>query len=456
MLLRFGVSNHRSIKEYQELILTASSLKDSETGLLHPFKGDDAPESSKSVKVLPVIAIYGANAAGKSTVLKALDYYVGLIRSSHARVASRVGVPYSPFLLDDDSKDAPSAYDADFVVGGVRYHYGYSIDGERVLSEWLYSYSSVGKRQSRKVLFHRDSCEDCEYYFGKSLKGENKIISKLTRDNVLFLSAAAQNSHPQLSPIYDYFNGGFSTRMEISGRPELIGPQVAMYFGEKHADRQARALEFLKRADVGIAGISFSKVPFDDREKALLEDLDRVFQKHLEVDTAEFDKNSKVEIELLHAGEEGKSYKIKLKDESSGTLAILQVLGPVFSRLIDGGVLIVDELNVSLHPLVSKELIRLFSSPKTNPGGAQLIFSTHDTSMLMTGLLRRDQIWFAEKDGCGATNIYSLGDINVRATDNFERGYIDGHFGAVPLFGVRGGDFSSFGVAHELDVEGGE
>lgn len=451
MLLRFGTHNHRSIREYQELILTASSLKDSEAGLLYPFTNSGAPETARQTKVVPVAAIYGANAAGKTTMLKALDYFVSAIRNSHTRVASKVGVPYSPFLLDEESRSSPSGYDADFVIGGVRYHYGFKVNGERVLAEWLYSFSSSGKRQVRSVLFHRDFESDPEFYFGKYLKGENKVISKLTRSNGLFLSAAAQNSHPQLSPVYEYFLRGFSTRMEISGSPELIGPQVSAYFGENNKERQAKALRFLRAADAGISGMRFSRVPFDEKSKEMLEDLEKFLIKYLDSDAVDVDKEEKTEVELIHCGDGGNGYGIKLRSESSGTLALLQILGPVFSRLVEGGVLVVDELNVSLHPLVSKELIRLFSSRETNPGGAQLVFSTHDTSMLMTGLLRRDQIWFAEKDKVGVTNIYSLSDINVRSGDNFERGYIEGRFGAIPLFGVYRDELATLGVAHELD-----
>ena len=122
--------------------------------------------------------------------------------------------------------------------------------------------------------------------------------------------------------------------------------------------------------------------------------------------------------------------------ESAGTIALLGLLGPLLKRLKEGGVLLIDELNSTLHPLISRELIRLFSRAETNPGKAQLLFSTHDTNLLSNKILRRDQIWFAEKDEQGATHIFSLAEIKVRSSENFESGYLHGRFGAIPFLGV--------------------
>lgn len=453
MLLRFGTSNHRSIREYQELVFTATSLKDSDSGLL--YAGQDTPVGSSSEKsrlrVVPVVAIYGSNAAGKSTVLKALTFFVDAIIYSHNRVASQEGTPYAPFLLDDESRGSPSKYDADFVLGDARYHYGFTLDGRRILSEWLYSFPLNGKRQTKSVLFHRDCSEDEEYYFGKSLKGDNKRISRFARENGLFLSAAAQSSHPQLSFIYEYFLKKVSKRFDQTDNLESVGKQLFAYFGSD-TERRSRAVSFLKAADVGISGVDFSQVPIEEKTRLMIQEFEQFLSKHLEDESLSIAKEDKrTKVKLLHAGIGGRDYAIKLKDESSGTLALLQILGPVFSRLNEGGLLIVDELNISLHPLVSRELIRLFSSPSTNPGGAQLIFSTHDTSMLVSGFLRRDQIWFAEKDKNGCTVIYSLSSMKIRGDDNFERGYIDGRFGAIPIFGLRDDDFLRLGSASGLE-----
>lgn len=450
MLLRFGTSNHRSIRDYQELFFTASSLKDQESGLLS-LTND--PNARAKHRALPVVALYGANAAGKSAVIDALDTYVTGIVWSHDRTASGRGTAYDPFLLDKSSRQNPSRYDGDFVLSGTRYHYGFTIDSEIIISEWLYSYPINASRETRTVLFHRDAANPEPFYFGKALKGDNKRISKLVRENSLFLSAAAQNAHPQLFPIYDFFYKKVSKRLETEQPSGMLGEQLYAYFANS-PERYEQVVRFLRASDVGIAKIDFSKVPLPEKKKKLLEDFEQFIVKHIkDADIKSLREDEETKVEILHIGEDLKEFPILLDDESSGTRALLQLLGPVFSKLSDGGVLIVDELNVALHPLVSRELIRLFSCPTTNPGKAQLIFSTHDTSILTAGLLRRDQIWFAEKDQFGATCIYPLSSIQVRATDNLEKGYINGRFGAIPFLGVNLSAKHKVFDAHELDRE---
>lgn len=434
MLLRFGTSNHRSIRDYQEIFFTASSLKDEDFALLPLPK-----ETNPSVKLqgLPVVALYGANASGKSALIDAMDTFVACILWSQSRTSSDKGTIYDPFKLDHSSREKPSQYDADFILGLTRYHYGFTMDKQVVVSEWLYSYSLLSERQVRSVLFHRDIYQAEPFYFGKHLKGDNKRIAKLARSNSLFLSAAAQNAHPTLQPIFDYFYKHVSRRMTTNyGGSPFLGEQLYNYFANEPV-RYKKVMDFLRAADVGITKIDFSKVPLTETQKKLLEDLDQLLSKHVKNSKPIASKSEETKVEILHVGEDGANYPIPLDEESSGTLALMQLLGPVFNRLNEGGVLIVDELNAALHPLVSRELIGLFSNPETNPGKAQLIFSTHDTSILTAGLMRRDQIWFAEKNQFGATSIYPLSGIKVRTTDNWERGYITGRFGAIPFLGAH-------------------
>lgn len=436
MLLRFGTSNHRSIREYQEINFTASSLKDSEEGLLSvDNESSDLNESSISsrLKVLPVIAIYGSNAAGKSTLLNALDFYVDSIIESHSRVAKRKGTPHHPFLLDQDSRNSESTYDSDFVINETRYHYGFKVDGERFTSEWLYAFNLNSKRQARTVLFHRDHNETDEFYFGGSLKGDNKRIVKSVRPNSLYISVAAQNSHPTITQIYDYFLNKVSTKLQREVNKIIISRQLNTFFSKSESNKE-KAFEFLRSADIGVGDLEFKQIEQDEDTVNLLKDVKQIFAKHFDGENLDAFGNDHLEARLMHSGEDHRLYPIDLMHESTGTLALLQLLGPVLSSLATGGILIVDELNISLHPVVAREIVRLFSTPDTNPGQAQLFFTTHDTGMLTDGMLRRDQIWFVEKSKAGATKLFPLSDIKVRATDNFEKGYIEGRFGATPLF----------------------
>lgn len=437
MLLRFGVENHRSIRSYQEISLVASKLKDDESGLIElemDGASDEASQSSRKsrLRVVPVLALYGANASGKSTVLNALEFFLNGIRRSHASGAPGERTAYAPFLLDEDSRNLPSRYDSDIALEGVRYHYGFTLDGKRILSEWLYSFPLTGARQTKTILFHRDFTQSTEFHFGKQLRGENKQIAKLVRENSLFLSAAAQNAHPQLVPIFEYFSAKFTRRLDQDQPTGMMVEELVAYFGSDKGRRDS-ALRFLKAADTGISGIDFSSVPRTEKTLVFIEDFEQLLSRHFKHDLGLAKQKEEAKVELLHSGLT-KSYPIRIDLESAGTISLLRLLGPALTRLQEGGVLLIDELNSTLHPLVSRELIRLFSDPETNPGRAQLLFTTHDTNILSGKLLRRDQIWFAEKDAEGGTYIFAMSDIKVRSSENLEVGYLEGRYGAAPDF----------------------
>lgn len=433
MLLRFGVENHRSIQGYQELSLITSKLKDLDSGVIPVGESEHEPIFASAVT-----AIYGANASGKSTMLHALHFAVKQIIYSHSRNSESKGIATHPFALDSESKNKPSRYDLDVVIDGTRYHYGFILDSERIIQEWLYSIPLNAARRIKSVLFARDENDEGEpFYFGKSLKGENKQISRLVRKNSLFISAAAQNSHPQLSKIFDFFSSKFTERLNHSISAVTLAHQLRKYLSENEESRN-KALNFLSQADIGVNGITFTITPIEDKTKQFAADFEQMMKKHVPaaLDAPVLPAES-VAAHLYHTGEGGEEYKISLNNESQGTISLLSLLGPIFDRLTNGGLLLLDELNSTLHPLVSRELIKMFASPESNPRGAQLIFTTHDTNLLNWGLLRRDQIWLAEKNDKGSSHFYSMAEIKVRASDNLEKGYLTGRFGAVPFIGVH-------------------
>jgi len=391
MLLRFGVSNYRSLCDYQEFSLVASKLKDRPTHLIAVEK--------LSREVLPVIGIYGANASGKSNILLAFSYMCQHILNSHTMGLATGGISRKPFQLDPSFQKQPSHFDCDVVVSKVRYHYGFVIDDDRVLEEWLYAYPS----KHRQIWFYRQH-DEAEIYFGKFLKGKNKTIAALTRDNCLFLSAAAQNNHEQLSQIYHYFRENYFFYFEINRMSETIS-----YL--ENEPLKAQIVEFIKWADVGIVD---AKIETGER----LENIQPLKP-----------------ISFGHRDVNGNNVFFELNDESLGTSRLLILLGPVFKALNQGKVIIIDELDTSMHPLLSLKLLKLFSSSKSNHSGAQIIFTTHDTNLLCRNVLRRDQIWFTEKDKKGATGLYPLTDIRTNDSDKIEEGYLQGRFGAIPVLG---------------------
>lgn len=415
MLMRFGVSNYRSILDYQELLLIASALKDPGPDLI-------AKDRIRE-RVLPSVLIYGANASGKSNVLSALNFIRSAVLNSHKSQSPNSKIPRNPFLLRPSSSQLPTKMDCDFVVDGIRYNFGFVASDEAFEEEWLFAFPEGNRRK----WYYRKRGERIS--FGKYFRGKNQSIADLTRPNVLYLSSAAQNAHEQATHIFNYF--------EQSWRP-VISPALDK---ERLAEELSngidqRIIDFLRLADTGIKSAKVS-------ELAPPEDVTNLLGRLKNVADAEFPElkfdpiTAKNKLSLAHYGGEEGSEEIFLNInlESRGTLRLLKLLHPVLHALDTGGLILVDEIDSSIHALLSRGILSLFSSSKTNRYGAQIIATTHDTTLLCADFLRRDQIWFTEKDRTGGTHLFPLTDIRTRNTDNFEKGYLQGRFGAVPFLG---------------------
>ena len=404
MLLRFGVSNHLSIRERQELSFVASSLKDRDEGLI-----DCAAVHGSLV---PAIVLYGANASGKSNVVAAMQAMLGMILKSHTAWKPDGGVRRHPFRLDPDSSRKPSSFDIDFVTDEVRYHYGFEASDTEFVSEWLY----VFPKSHRRTLFERVGNQ---FSFGRSLRGRNQIIASLTRPNSLFLSAAAQNGHEQLSRVYRYF-----ASMKGFEKIAVPGAMVSAQLAEQAVDD--RVIDFLKKVGAGIIGYQ--------RKETELSELEKLFggQKRTLSQMSSIG-GRRADIEFAHRGRDGEEVYFELDRESAGTRRLLIVLDLAFRALDQGVPLFIDELDASLHTHACEALLSLFCSRKNNPKGAQLVATTHDTNLMNSPVLRRDQLWFIQKDAEGATELFPLTDIRTRKGDNIEKGYLQGRYGAVPF-----------------------
>lgn len=413
MLLRFGVENHLSIRESQELSLAASSLKDPRDGLI-------SCEAVHSGAVVPAVVIYGANASGKTNLVNAVSTMKKMILWSHTKGEPGGGVPRREFLLDSSWSQKPSHFEIDFVLDGVRYHYGFEAIDEAFTSEWLYEIPKAHRRR----LFERD---EQTFTFGRHLKGQNNNIAGLTRSNSLFLSAAAQNGHKQLSRIYEYFRS-----ITFSGSISVAGIEASSRIKGEGPDE--RVIDFLKSINTGVTGYQTRETEISEESRTIRRELQAVLSK-FSPDTIRLepqDEDKIVTIELAHRGIGGEEMHLNLDLESAGTRRLLIVLGQAFKALDRGLPIFIDELDASLHTYASEAIIRLFCSPRMNRNGAQLIATTHDTNLMKSDVLRRDQLWFAEKNSEGATEIYPLTDIRTRKGNNVELGYLQGRYGAVP------------------------
>ena len=397
MLLRFGVSNHLSIRDFQELSFCASSLKDGDEGLI---PCPTAPKGS----VTRAAVVYGANASGKSNLVAAMRAMRKMVSFSQTREEPDSEVPRQPFRLDPACSAEPSRFELDFVIGGVRHHYGFEASDDAFKSEWLYTFP----KSHQRTLFER---EDGKFHFGRELKGRNAVIADLTRPNSLYLSAAAQSRHEQLSSVFEYFRA-------IRGVYAVAVPGATMSMWLAGEELDTRTIDFLGGIGTGIVDYRWDETGAPEEIKALRGDLAAAFRRPLK---------------LAHRGRDGEPVYLDLERESAGTRRLLVVLGRVFQALDEGVPIFIDELDASLHTQAAEAVLRLFCSPKTNPKGAQLVATTHDTNLMRSPVLRRDQLWFIEKDAGGATRLYPLTDIRTRKGDDIGRGYLQGRYGAVPF-----------------------
>ena len=416
MLLRFAVANHLSIRERQELSFAASSLRDRDDGLIDC-------KAVQSGSVLPAIVIYGANASGKSNIVNAIATMQKLVLWSHTRGEPGGGIPRHAFKLDKTSSQTPSRFEIDFVINDVRYHYGFETTDDVFASEWLYEFP----KSHRRRMFKRDNSG---FNFGRWLRGQNNNIAGLTRANSLFLSAAAQNGHEQLSKIYEYFRS-----IEFADTNPIPGVWASAQFAGDGPD--ARVIKFLELINTGVVGYQKRETEIPEEGREMHRELSAIFKRFLG-DSVKFDlgydEDKRVAIELAHRGRKGELVYLDLDSESAGTRRLLIELGLAYQALDKGTPLCIDEVDASLHTYASEAILKLFCQPEINRNGAQLIATTHDTNLMMkSSVLRRDQLWFTEKTPEGATELYPLTDIRTRKDDNIELGYLQGRFGALPI-----------------------
>lgn len=427
LLLRFAVENHRSIRERQELSFAASALKGRADGLL-------SCDAVKSHAVVPAAVIYGANASGKTNLVDAVGTMRNLVLWSHIKGTPRGGVSRHKFRLDPDCVERPSCFEVDFTLEGVRYHYGFEATDRAFTSEWLYE----SPRAHSRKLFER---QEQNFQFGRGLKGQNQSVARLTRSNSLFLSAAAQNGHELLTRVYEYFQNLVFTRTDSeppSGMPTQFEGRT-LVFEDVEKELDSRVFGFLDLLDTGVCGYRRLVTVGSQRLRQVPQDQafqDIIEQDHMHLSVPEGfitdDMRTSVELAFSHRGKDGEKVDFEFDDESSGTRRLLAILGKIFRAIDEGLPIFIDELDLSLHTAASEAVLRLFCSRKTNPNGAQLLATTHDTNLMRSDILRRDQLWFAEKSKDGSTTIYPLTDFRTRKEDNIELGYRQGRYGAVP------------------------
>lgn len=414
------------------------------------------PTPLLGVQALRCAALYGSNAAGKSNILQAMTRFSGIVDRSQRSWNPTGSIPsWEPFALDDFSQEGETLFEIDFSIDSKVYVYGFKFNQTSFTEEWLLDQSGA----RAKTLFRRKTTGTSVVinFSGKNLgsSGEDLKLLNLarlqTRPNSLFLSSAAQSNVQAISDIFKWIAERFNilkpveTDLRYFTAERFSSPEQKMYVNE-----------LMMAADVGIVDYEVSEVEMPESSKKFITALMAVMKElGPGVETVEESKLPlRHDIKMTHKGEGGKLYPLDFSEESSGTRAYFRMLGPILDELRRGGMLLLDELESSLHPLLAKLIVSMFNDPELNPRGAQLIFSTHSTELLDLTLLRRDQIWFVEKSDTGATALISLSSYKQRKGQDVASAYLNGRFGAVPLINA---DLARSGVMRAyLDVSTGD
>lgn len=399
-LIRYQFANYRCFRDEQELSLVASSgLKGHRERLLTP-PGLKQP-------LLRAAGIYGTNASGKTTAIDALFALSSAVRDSFARWDPEAIIPILPFLFDADTATQPTKMEVEFLCEGVRHIYGFVCTPNAFEEEWLYA----APKGVRKVMFERHGLE---VKGPRSTERALATIATITRPKSLFLSAAAQAQDPTLSPIAAWF----STRLFFVRYLDQNLQQAMLRQLRDDSRMKDFCLAMMQAADLGI-------LDFEIEEQEFLPGAVN------DTNPAESSARSRLVLFVVHRAAGGKTRKLPLFLESDGTRAFLNLLWPLF-LIQGGGTLCVDELDSSLHPLLAIEILRLIGGDESNPSGIQLLFNSHETALLDSGLLARDQVWFTEKAQDGASKLYPLSDFHARREHNLASNYLAGRYGAVP------------------------
>ena len=404
MLLNFTIENYRSFFEKKTVSLQSQKLSE---------EAKENVTQAFSYNILKTLAVYGANSSGKSNLISAMQAMKLCVLSS-VRLNPNDMLQYEPFLLLKDN-NKPTMFEVSFLKGNWCYRYGFSYTQTEIVDEWLFRRTT--NRSKEQALFIRNkegiAFEDKKFPEGIGLETK-------TNGNRLFLSLCAQLGGEISNQVISWFEIDFNV---ASGLNNQVYREFSKMQFHTRRNASTEAMRFFKTLQLGFNGISTHE------EKTIISNDMSAY--HIEIESVHnlYDKKGNACGQINFPFDE---------KESSGTRKLFDISGPIFDTLGKGSTLVIDELDAKMHPLISQQIIRLFNSTRSNPHNAQLIFTTHDTHLLSTKMLRRDQIWFTEKNDAEQTDLYCLTDIVLpdgtkpRNDANYEKNYIAGRYGAIP------------------------
>jgi hypothetical protein len=422
MLIQFSLENFLSYRNSSTLNMVAGSGKEFPENVFHHHPAGAA--RAKPTPLLKVAALYGVNAGGKTNLFKSLFFMKEMVLHSSKESQASEPIGVSPFLWHPEAPSQPSTVEAVFVQNNTRYRYGFSADAQRVHMEWLFA-----APKGREAKYFVREANDFEFgnFFSRTSGLEEK-----TRENALFLSVAAQFNHPVAMEVVEWF-----TNLQViwPDRHPFPGRSLEILGGNS----RVRLLDFMRLADDSITNLE-------------IEEIDVLFS-----DILPPPLKNRISVEFSHQGEKRDKIKAKklvsyhyayddngkslapvaldFEKESGGTRRLFELAGMILFALDQGAVLVVDELECSLHPKMTRFIIDAFHSKQTNPKNAQLIFATHDVGLFSRQFFRRDQLWLVKKNDYGSSELYSLADFRVRPDASYGKDYMQGRYGAIPMVG---------------------
>ncbi len=393
MLVQFSIKNFRSIRDEIVISLLASADSEHESDLI-------VVDQKKKKRLTAVAAIYGANASGKSNILLAMQTMQDMVTGKSAQLLKDKPLPFQPFSFDNETPLEPTEFGVIYYYNGIKYEYTYSYAREHIVSESLYHWPN-----GREALVF--SRELTEYKFAENIKEQQTLASR-TPGNKLYLVSSNEWNAPQTELAYRWFTEKLLP-YDTHDTPDTTIKAIKGNFNDNPV--RDRIVRELLHADLGIINVGVTEY-----------------------------KNSEKPIVLMtHRTKEAEGWRnfpMPLEQESLGTQRFFSRIGPWIDALDKGGILFVDEMDSSMHPLLTKRLVEMMQDSEINTNHAQLIFTTHDSFLLDLTLLRRDQIWFTEKDpDTLGTNLFSMWDFSVRKDENIQKGYLLGKYGAIPFIG---------------------
>jgi len=423
MLIEFTVGNYLSFKD--DTTISFLAAKDNQ------FVDDNTFPLNGKTRLLKSIALWGPNASGKSNLLKALSFFKYFILNSSKETQLKEKIGVNNFRLSTETENKPSLFEIIFYENEVRYRYGFEANKKKVITEWLFaSYSS---KETKLFIREKNKID-----IGNKFKEGKNLWSK-TRENALFLSVVAQFNGEIASEIFKWFSGLNVLLGPIKKMNNITMDMLENKFG---SEKKKRLIDLMKFSDLSIEDlyIETKEIDYDDLKKNLsslnasvnlLKKFDKtkpIFSKKIITTHKKYNKNKEfTSIEKFDLG----------IDESAGTQKLFAIVGPIIYTLLTGKILFIDEIEVNIHPLLLRKIIELFNSKITNSRNAQLFFTTHNTELLSSSFLRRDQISFIEKNEYGSSEIFSLIEFKEkkgreRTDASFEKKYLSGKYGAVP------------------------